>query len=255
MIRKPKVIFLTGQDKTLLIESILNESIEIVALIVPKSRKYQPLYMSTVELAIKNNIPIISVPINQMDQSILNLEFEALFSCGYPFFIPSSVINKAKYAINFHPTLLPRHRGRYVHWVLIDRDKYSGVTAHFIDDGYDTGPIIKQERFEVSPFDTVNSLLRKSKDVEILLMKKIINKVINEEVTSVPQDNSLATEHFKKRTTADSEIDPTKPLDELFYEIRSYDSDLYPAFFTIEGQKVGIKVFRLNKPNGEEDMI
>lgn len=252
---KPKIILLTGQNKTELLQLMLNQTVDIVSVVIPDSRKYESLYTPLVHFATENNIPFVITPAKKLDQVISNLQFDVLFSCGYPFYIPQTAIKRAKYAINFHPTLLPKHRGRYVHWVLIDRDEYSGVTAHIIDDGYDTGPIIDQLKFKVSAFDTVNSLLRKSREVELDLMKIIIAKILNGKISFFPQDENAATEHFDKRTPEDSRIDPSSSLSDLFYEIRSCDPDLYPAFFEIDGEKVGIKLFRLNRPDGEEDMI
>lgn len=250
-----KIILLTGHDKSILLSFLIKQDLEITALVLPKSKKYEPLYEKTKEIAIKNNINVIQTKPSSIYNAVCKLKFDILFSCGYPFKIPESVLKITKYPINFHPSLLPKHRGRYLHWILIDKDEFSGVTAHIIDNGYDTGPIIDNIKFKVSAFDTVKSLKRKSLKLELDLMKKIIERIRNNSLSSILQNNSIATEHFKKRTPADSEINPSKPLSELFFEIRSCDHELYPAFFFVEGQKVGIKLFRLDKPEGEEDMI
>lgn len=160
-----------------------------------------------------------------------------------------------KYAINFHPALLPRNRGRYLHYILINDEKHSGVTAHFIDEGIDSGSIIKQASFEVSPFDTVKGLMRKSSELEIHLVREVLDMIDTGNVPSTPQDESQATIFTEKRTPADSEIDANLSLKEAFLKIRACDPELYPAFFYIDGQKVFLKAFRQQKPDGEEDMI
>lgn len=46
----------------------------------------------------------------------------------------------------FHPSLLPVHRGRdAIRWAFFEKEKYSGATWFWADDGYDTGDICEQE--------------------------------------------------------------------------------------------------------------
>lgn len=57
--------------------------------------------------------------------------------------------------INFHYALLPDLRGRHpISAALRSGAQATGVTAHYIDAGIDTGPIIAQRRVAIGPFDT-----------------------------------------------------------------------------------------------------
>jgi phosphoribosylglycinamide formyltransferase-1 len=66
--------------------------------------------------------------------------------------------------MNIHPSLLPSFGGRgmfgrHVHQAVIDRGcKVSGCTVHFVDDGYDSGPIIVQRTCPVIDGDTAATL-------------------------------------------------------------------------------------------------
>ena len=250
-----KILFLTGNPKEKLLRALTRDGFNVIAVVVPDSGKFRPRYQGVVDEASASAIPVVTAPIRDLDSAIGHLEYDLLLSCGYPFKIPESACGKAKLAVNFHPALLPRHRGRYLHYILLDRDERSGVTAHKIDPGYDTGPIIKQAAFKVSPFDTVKSLTRKSDELEIGLVKEVIRLFEAGRIELAPQDDGRASSHFEKRTPEDSEIDPSKPLAELFYEIRAYDPELYPAFFYVDGQKVYVRVCRKDKPADESDMI
>lgn len=75
-------------------------------------------------------------------------------------FIPMEVINYPKHkSINYHPSLLPRHRGAAsINWTLIEGDKEAGFTIFWTDDGLDTGPILMKKSCFVEPNDTVDSL-------------------------------------------------------------------------------------------------
>ena len=62
-------------------------------------------------------------------------------------------------AINYHPSLLPRHRGSSaINWAVIMGDTRTGLTIFRPDAGIDTGPIVLQKEIDIGPEDTVGSL-------------------------------------------------------------------------------------------------
>jgi methionyl-tRNA formyltransferase len=66
-------------------------------------------------------------------------------------------------AINFHPSLLPRHRGvAPLVWSLVEGDTATGVTAHHIDATIDTGAVLLQRPLPIHPADTGYDLHRKA---------------------------------------------------------------------------------------------
>lgn len=66
--------------------------------------------------------------------------------------------------LNIHPALLPAfggkgYYGQRVHRAVIASGaRYSGATVHFVDEEYDTGPILAQKVVPVLPHDTPVSL-------------------------------------------------------------------------------------------------
>jgi len=92
---------------------------------------------------------------------------------GYMRQLPPGVVNVYRRRIlNIHPALLPRHGGRgmfgaHVHEAVIAAgDAESGVTVHLVDEEYDTGPIIAQERVPVLPGDTPEVLAARVLEAE-----------------------------------------------------------------------------------------
>jgi len=66
-------------------------------------------------------------------------------------------------ALNFHPSLLPRHRGvAPLIWAIAEGDAMTGVTAHHIDAGVDTGRVVAQRKLPIHPDDTGHTLHRKA---------------------------------------------------------------------------------------------
>ncbi|MEW6013897.1 MAG: phosphoribosylglycinamide formyltransferase [Candidatus Zixiibacteriota bacterium] len=98
---------------------------------------------------------------------------ELIALAGYLKMIPVSVIKKYKGRItNIHPALLPKYGGKgmyghYVHEAVIaSKDKESGATVHLVDEIYDHGEILMQERVPVTPGDTPESLAERVLNVE-----------------------------------------------------------------------------------------
>ncbi|MBN1823344.1 MAG: phosphoribosylglycinamide formyltransferase [Endomicrobiales bacterium] len=90
--------------------------------------------------------------------------------------------------INIHPALLPKYGGKgmyghHVHEAVINSgDKESGATVHSVDNEYDHGSIIMQERVRVEPDDTPETLAKRVLEVEHRIYPKAILKVLLEAV-------------------------------------------------------------------------
>lgn len=64
--------------------------------------------------------------------------------------------------VNAHPALLPEYRGAnpYSH-VIMNGETQTGVTLHFMDEGFDTGDIILQRTLDIEPQETMGTLFNK----------------------------------------------------------------------------------------------
>jgi methionyl-tRNA formyltransferase len=76
--------------------------------------------------------------------------------------------------INVHPALLPWCRGTGVVGRSVERGIPVGVTAHFVDPGIDTGPIIRRELIPVTMYDTLTSLEAKADERSVALMVEVM---------------------------------------------------------------------------------
>ena len=100
--------------------------------------------------------------------------------------IPKSVIAQAKYAINLHPSLLPKYRGPTpVAWALKTGDSETGVTAHQLTDVIDWGAVYMQRKVEIRPGDTDGSLRWKLSHLVELMVPELVEGI--EEGTLRPE--------------------------------------------------------------------
>jgi len=82
--------------------------------------------------------------------------------------------------LNIHPSLLPKYKGLNTHKrVLINNEKYSGCTVHFVNSRLDSGQIILQKKVKITKNETIISLAKKILVQEHKLYPKAILKVFN----------------------------------------------------------------------------
>ena len=103
---------------------------------------------------------------------------------GYLCKIPAPVVESFWGRIlNIHPALLPRFGGKglyghRVHKAVLEaREAISGATVHFVDEEYDTGPILLQRKVPVLPDDTPDSLAERVLAVEHKIFPEAIELI------------------------------------------------------------------------------
>ena len=69
--------------------------------------------------------------------------------------------------------------GLHVHEAVIaNREKESGITIHYINEHYDQGAVIRQEKTIVSPTDTPDSLAQKVHALEYQYFPIVIEQLL-----------------------------------------------------------------------------
>jgi methionyl-tRNA formyltransferase len=97
--------------------------------------------------------------------------------------------------IQYHPSLLPLHRGNAaINWAIINGDGETGLTIFWPDQGIDTGPILLQKRCEIGPEDTVGTLyFERLFPMGVDAMAEAIDLVAKGTAARVEQDHASAT--------------------------------------------------------------
>lgn len=252
-----KIVFLSGgaREKALcyLVEHGENVCGVITPLLTERNRRFERV----VTTAVEHGIPVFPVNREGLKKALVSLAPEILVSCGYPYILDREDIALARYAINVHPTLLPKYRGyRSGPYVIINGETKTGVTIHFLTEEMDRGDIILQREIDLTLFDTPRSAYRKCQEIEPKALFDAIQLLKTDTFCAQPQNEADATEYNHLRTPIDSEIDPNKTLTDLYNEIRACDPDDYPAFFYVGGKKVCIRLWRpVRLSEDREDMI
>jgi len=110
-------------------------------------------------------------------------------------YISGKVREKVKYAIGYHPSLLPLHRGRdAVKWTIHCRDPIAGGTVYILNDKVDGGPIICQESVIVRRGWNASELWKEVLfPMGIRLILNTITQIERGEIKPMNQDERGAT--------------------------------------------------------------
>ena len=140
--------------------------------------------------------------------------------------------------IQYHPSLLPLHRGpSSINWPIIQGRTETGLSIFWPDNGLDTGPILMQKKVEIGENDTLGSIyFDKLFPMGVDAMLESIDLVRDGKAPKDVQDDSLSTYESWCRK-GDAEIDWSKPVAEIHNLIRGADP-APGAWTTINGVQV-----------------
>tara|TARA_A100001011_G_scaffold103114_1_gene108877 strand:+ start:134 stop:715 length:582 start_codon:yes stop_codon:yes gene_type:complete len=112
---------------------------------------------------------------------IENKKIKLICLAGFMKILSKNFIKNFKGKIlNIHPSLLPKYKGLNTHKrVLLNSEKYSGCTVHFVNSRLDAGKIILQKKVKIRKSETAKSLAKKILTQEHRLYPKAIKKVFN----------------------------------------------------------------------------
>jgi len=140
--------------------------------------------------------------------------------------------------INYHPSLLPRHRGASaINWAVIMGDSKTGLSIFWPDGGIDTGMILLQKEVNIGPNDTTGSVYFNHlfpMGVDAILESIDLIKAGN--APKIPQDEAGAT-YEPPCDDRVAGIDWNTPADELYNLVRGCDPQP-GAFALLNGEKV-----------------
>ena len=138
----------------------------------------------------KKNVQIISKEaLNNYTDKIIEFlrteKIDLIILAGFLLKMPEAFVKAfPNKIINIHPALLPKHGGKgmygmHVHKAVIDnKETESGITIHFVNEEYDKGEIILQEKCSVDMKDTPETLAEKIRNLEHNYFPKAIEKLL-----------------------------------------------------------------------------
>jgi len=174
-------------------------------------------------------------------RDLLKIKCDYIVVAAYGQILPKKILDHAP-CINLHASILPQYRGASpIQQTLLNGDKKTGVTAMLMEEGLDTGDILKIVYLDVSSDMMVEELFDNLTEIAKLLTVDVL-KNFNLIIPS-KQDENLAT-HCKKITKQDGLInfDDAKII---YNKYRAFTP--WPGIYLNNGLK--LKKLSLNEDN------
>lgn len=195
---------------------------------------------------LKNNKEIISL--------LRGINPDLILVVAYGLVLPKDFINLPKHGcINVHASLLPRWRGAApIERSILEGDIEGGITYMKMDEGLDTGPIMKLVPCPINSKDNSESLEKKYENLSRIELLKFIENLNSGKVKKIKQDNSVAT-YANKIEKKETEIFWKKESREV---IEKKIRGLYPKYgaFTFM-DKLRVKILKAEIDNKKIDSL
>jgi methionyl-tRNA formyltransferase len=218
-------IMVNGQQafgKTVL-EALLERGEEVVGIYCgpDKGDRVDPIK----EAALAHGLPVFqpkSFKKPEVWEQMASLEADLCVMAYVTLIVPEEALNVPTLgSIQYHPSLLPLHRGpSSINWPIIWGSEKTGLSIFWPDNGLDTGPILMQKEVVIRDDDTLGSLyFNHLFPMGVEAMLESVDLVRDGKAPRIPQDESKATYEGWCRDE-DVEIDWSKPTQEVWNLIR-----------------------------------
>ncbi|MCX8130819.1 MAG: methionyl-tRNA formyltransferase [Clostridia bacterium] len=247
-----RILFMGGHELgKIALESLIKSNKNIIGVVITDTT--DEWYKGVDEVAQKHSILVFKEKnINNTDfvVTVRKMSPELIVVVNFDQILKEEIISiPIKGCINTHASLLPKYRGRApLNWAIINGEKETGVTVHYINKGIDTGDIIVQVSIDIEENDYIEDILGKVKKVYSYIVKDSVEKIIKGTVVPIKQDISSGC-YCSKRTPKDGQINWDKPAIQIYNLIRA-TSEPYPGSYTYYN---GFKVIIWKAELAEQD--
>jgi methionyl-tRNA formyltransferase len=234
------------------LEAILDKGVdEVVAVYCAPDKEGRPLDPLK-EFALEKGLPVHqpeSYKNPEVWQQLASHDADLCVMAYVLLFVPEEALNVPKYgSIQYHPSLLPWHKGpSSINWPIIMGRKKTGLSIFWPDNGLDTGPILMQKEVEIGPDDTLGSIYFDSLfPLGVEAMIESIDLVRDGNAPKLVQDPDDGSYEGWCRKE-DVQIDWSQATDEVYNRIRGANPQP-GAWTTFNGNEV--KIFDSRKADG-----
>ncbi len=192
--------------------------------------------------ALEANLPVHSFKSYASDEAretVAGLDADIGVMAYVTQFVPQSICTIPKHGtIQFHPSLLPLHRGpSAISWAIMQGRSKTGLTIFRPSDGLDEGPVLLKKEVAIGPDDTLGTVyFDRIFPLGVAALIEAAEAVIAGTAREQTQDESKATYEGWVRD-AESRIDWAKPIDQIYDLVRGCNPA--PGAWTLwEGKKL-----------------
>ena len=234
--------------------SKINNSKFKIKVISSKNNKFNSDRVDLTNLCSKNKIEIFKTDKINSKKSFEQIKIfkpDIGFCVGWSQLINEKIIKIPKKGfIGYHPSLLPKNRGRHpLIWALNLGLKQTGSSFFFLKKNADSGNIVSQKKIKINYSDNAETLYKKMIITALSQINYILKKLKNNKINSKKQ-NSKKSNYWRKRSENDGMIDFRMSNNFIYNLVRALHKPYPGAYFFFKKKKIKEwKVKLLNNQN------
>ena len=242
-----KIIFLGTPDSAVpILKKLITTQHQVVGVITqPARRSGRGLDLkdsAVAEFAKQNSLNVFSpekIDKSYFDQNLRPLDADMAIVVAFGQILSKEVLNELKFGwINIHYSLLPKFRGAApVQRAILKGEKETGISYFAIEEGLDSGPIVKSYPYTLSDTSTTDSVLQELNVLATQKIEEIISGIQNGSFEPVKQSGEVST--APKINEMDLRIDWNDLSSEINRKVRAGNKRL-SAWTTIADSKIKI---------------
>lgn len=223
-----KIVFMGTPDfSRVSLEKIYNAGFDIVGVVTtpdrPAGRGMKLVESEVKKFAVEKGLTIFQPEkISKNDEfkdAIRALDPDLVIVVSYGVILPKSFLKIPKLGcINVHPSLLPKYRGSApIQWAILNGDEETGVSIMYLDEGMDSGDIIKQQKVTIGEYETTGELWDRLSVIGADLLLECVKNIENgkEERYPQPEEFTLAPMLDKEMSKIDWKTKSVKEIKDL----------------------------------------
>lgn len=150
------------------------------------------------EEAEKAGIPVLqpeTLKSLELQEQLRSFGAELFVVVAYGKLLPSELLHMPKYGcVNVHGSLLPAYRGAApIQWAVLNGDRETGVTTMLLDEGMDSGAILKKAALPIEPCESFGSVYEKLMKLGAELLLQTVDGLRQGTIVPEKQDEALVS--------------------------------------------------------------
>lgn len=172
---------------------------------------------------------------------IRDLEPDIIFCAGWSQIFGRDVLRiPRKGVVGFHPSDLPKNRGRHpIIWPLVLGLTETASTFFLMDEGVDSGDIVSQRKIKIEDSDDAGTLYEKISQVASVQVKEIYKELLTNSLVRIKQNHELSNT-WRRRSKIDGLIDWRMSARSIHNLVRGLAKPYVGAHFLSDGQEIRV---------------
>ncbi len=197
-----KIVFMGTPDFAVPALEKLVEHHEVVCVVTKedkergRGRKIQ--YSEVKDIALKHNLQLFQpkkIKTTESVEFLKTLDADIFVVVAYGQILSKEILDIPKIAcLNIHGSILPKYRGPApIHWSIINGEKETGATIMYMDEGMDTGDIIKIAKMPIGDDDTLGKIYYDMCELGANTLIEVLKDIENGNINRTAQNHNEAT--------------------------------------------------------------